>query len=116
MPKNPGQGVTSIADGGTGVPGIAGADDTSGVAVVSTPSLSTGVAAQLSTAFDVDFYINVKIASTLAVLMGPTSTPANTIVASGTAGIGLVSIRVPRGWYVQVTFTSADVTFTQVSC
>ena len=92
--------------------------DTSAGATASTPTFTSGTAKQLSTTQDVMLYINTHTATaTLAVAIGPTSTPANTIVASATAPItNLYSIRVPKGWYVKVTFTSADVTFTQVTC
>lgn len=109
---------TSFLVSDKGVASSKGGWDSSGSAVASTPSLTSTVAAQLSTTQDVMLYINTHTATaTLAVAIGPTSTPANTIVASATAPItSLYSIRVPKGWYVKATFTSADVTFTQVTC
>ena len=62
-------------------------------------------------------YINVTTTSTLAVAIGPTSTPASTIFASATAVAPMmVPVRVPASWYVSVTFTSGDVDITQVTC
>lgn len=93
-----------------------GGTDTSETAAASTPSLVSGTAAQVSTVQDVMLYCNVKTASTFSLAIGPTSAPATTVAASGTAGVGLVAVRVPRGWYVKSTFTSADVTWTAVTC
>ena len=96
--------------------GFTAGTDTSGTAAASTPSLSTGTAAQLSTTQDVMLYCNVKVASTFALSIGSTSAASTAIVASATAGVGCISVRIPKGWYVKVTFTSADVVFTQVTC
>ena len=89
---------------------------TSGTATASTPSLSTTVAAQINTTQDVMLYANITTAATFSLAIGPTSTPATTVVGSHTAAIGLISVRVPAGWYVKSTFTSADVTWTAVTC
>ena len=102
-----GDNILSIVNGGT---------DTSGSASASTPSISSTVAMQPSTSQDVMLYANVTTASTFALAIGPTSTPATTVVGSHTAAIGLIAVRVPKGWYVKSTFTSADVTWTAVTC
>ena len=90
--------------------------DTSGTATASTPSLSTGVAAQINTSQDVMLYADIHTSSTFSLAIGPTSTPATTIMSSATTAIGLQSVRVPMGWYVESTFTSAAVTWTAVTC
>lgn len=90
--------------------------DTSSTATASTPSLTSGTAARINTTQDVMLYCNIKVASTFSLKIGPTSTPATTVVASATAGVGLISVRIPKGWYVQSTFTSADVAWTAVTC
>ena len=89
---------------------------TAGTATATTPSLSTTVAAQVNTAQDVILYANIKTASTFSLAIGATNVPGTTIVASGTAGVGLISVRVPAAWYVKSTFASADVTWTAVTC
>jgi hypothetical protein len=99
-----------------GVANLYGGSSTSVTAAASTPSLSTGVAAQINTSQDVLLYADVHTASVFSLAIGPTSTPATTIVTSATNAIGLVSVRVPAGWYVKSTFTSADVTWTAVTC
>lgn len=99
-----------------GLAQLTAGSDTSGTATASTPAISTGTAVQISTAQDVMLYANIKTASTFSLAIGATSTPATTVVASGTAAIGLVSVRVPKSWYVQSTFTGADVTWTAVTC
>jgi hypothetical protein len=97
---------------------VNGGTDTSGTATASTPTFTSGTAKQLSTVQDVMLYVNTHTATaTFSLAMGPTSSAANTIVASATAPItNLYSVLVPKGWYVKMTFTSADVTFTQVTC
>ena len=99
-----------------GVQAHVGGTDTSGGATASTPSLSTTVAAQLNTTRDVMLYCNITTAATFALSIGSTSSVTTAVVASHTAAIGLISVRIPKAWYVKATFTSADVTFTQVTC
>jgi hypothetical protein len=92
--------------------------DTSGTATASTPSLTSTVAAQLSTTQDVMLYISTKTAgATLAVSIGSTSSVTTTPVASHTSPLGeFIALRIPKGWFVKLTYTSADVTLTQVTC
>jgi hypothetical protein len=102
----------------TGVVHQNGGTDTSNAAAASTPSLTTATAAQLSVTQDVMLYCNIITTSTFSLAIGPTSTPANTIVASAsfTAPHLIGGILVPKGWYVKAAFTSADVVFKQVTC
>jgi hypothetical protein len=92
--------------------------DTSATATASTPSLTSGTAAQLSTTQDTILYCNIKTTSTFALAIGPTSSAADTIItsASFTAPHLIGGIRIPKGWYVKATFTSADVAWTAVTC
>lgn len=53
-------------------------------------------------------YINITTAATFKLEMGPTSAAAVTVNASQSDALGLVSVRVPAGWYVKVTGTVAD--------
>jgi len=91
--------------------------NTSGTATASTPSLTSGTAAQINTTQDVMLYASVTTAATFSLAIGPTSTPATTIVASATdVAHTLFTVRVPAGWYVKSTFTSGDITWTAVTC
>jgi parallel beta-helix repeat protein len=77
---------------------------------VLTPSFANGTAAQLSdTGRTYMVYLEVGTAGTaFTVAIGPTSTPANTVVASGVATSGeVVTVRLPAGWYLQWTATTA---------
>lgn len=117
-----------LNDGTTGEMSIAGAlyansvlyigsgSSTVYTATASTPSLTSATAAQINTTQDVLLYANIKVASTFSLAIGPTATPATTVFASATAAIGLISVRIPASWYVKSTFTSADVTWTAVTC
>lgn len=91
--------------------------DTSGTAADSTPSLSSGTPAQINATQDVMLYCRIKTASTFSLAMGPTSSAADTIaISESSTAIGVVSVRVPKGWYVVSTFTSADVVWSAVTC
>lgn len=83
---------------------------TAASAPVLTPAFSSGVAAQLTdTSRDYMVYLEIGTAGTANVLkIGPTSTPANTIIASGTATTGeIMTVRLPAGWYLSWTATTA---------
>lgn len=100
----------------TGVSHQNGGTDTSGTATASSPSFTSGTAIQLSTTRDVILYIAIQTSAALAVAIGPTSTPANTIMPSQSYALGMQTIRVPKGWYVKITGTIADLTITAVTC
>ena len=87
-------------------------------AATSTPTISTGVAVQIDTTVDVMLYADITTSNTFAWTMGSTSAGTGvSIVASHTAAAGSAyCARVPAGWYVKSTFTSADVTWTAVTC
>lgn len=91
---------------------------TAGTAAVTSASFTTAVAKQLDTAQDVILYINVTTAILLGVSLSATNSAGTTLVAhSGTVTEGLLSIRVPMGWYVMVTCaTMADLTCNYVPC
>jgi hypothetical protein len=97
----------SVFDGGT---------DTAGTAAASSPSFSTGVAAQVNTTQDVMLYIAVKTAASLTIAIGPTSSTATNILPAESAALGVISLRVPAGWYVKITGTIADLQITAVTC
>jgi hypothetical protein len=92
----------------------------SGSAPVLTPAFATTVAAQLAdTTRDYMVYLAVTTSGTVTtVAIGPTSTPANTILPSSSVTAGqLVSFRLPAGWYVKWAGTStAFATQTAIGC
>lgn len=88
-----------------------GTKSTAGAAVI-TPALANGTAAQLSDITrDYILYLTVGTAgSAMVIKIGPTSTPANTVVSSSTATTGEVyTVRIPAGWFVQWSATSATI-------
>jgi hypothetical protein len=98
----------------TGVVAHTGTASTSG-ATASTPSFSSGVAAQLGQITkDAIVYLACTTSGTAVTLaVGPTSTPANTIMSSQPVAAGqIISFRLPAAWYVKLTWTTAAWTFT----
>ena len=111
---------------GTGVMAIAGASflnainvfglasynagtKTSGSAPVITPTFANNTAAQLTdTTRDYMVYLQIGTAGTAFTLaIGPTSTPANTIITSATpTATELLAIRLPAGWFLKWAGTS----------
>ena len=94
-----------------------GGSNTAASAAVLTPTL--GAAAQLSDRTrDYMAYIQVGTAGTaLVVAIGPTSGVATVVHSSGVATAGqLVTVRLPAGWYIQVTATTATWATTAISC
>lgn len=93
-----------------------GGTDTSATATASSPVLTSGTAAQISTVQDVMLYIAITTSAALAVAIGPTAGVANAIIPSASYGLSVISIRLPKGWYVKITGTIADVTITAITC
>ena len=83
-----------------------------GANIVESPTTATPF--QVSTARNADLYITINTAAALAIAIGPTSACAVPVVASETAALGLCSVFVPAGWYVNLTGTMADLTVTAV--
>jgi hypothetical protein len=82
---------------------------TSGSAPVLTTTFANGTAAQLAdTTRDYMIYLTVGTAgSAFSIAIGPTSTPANTILSSNTPNSGeAISFRLPAGWFVKWAGTS----------
>lgn len=85
----------------------------SGYSVVET--VVSGTPFQVSTKRDAYLYINITTAASFTLSMGPEA--AGTSVAINAAqsdALGLVTLRVPRGWYVKITGTVADFVVTAV--
>jgi hypothetical protein len=82
------------------------------IGAASTPTLANGTAAQLAqVTSDSMLYLTVGTAGTsMVITIGPTSTPANTVVSSSVATAGeLYVVRVPAGWYVKWAATTATI-------
>lgn len=93
-----------------GSPGTWVGETTTPVATATTPTLAnSATGTQIDTVHDTMLYLTVGTAGTAMVIkIGPTSTPANTVVSSSTATTGeSYTIRVPAGWYVSWTATTA---------
>ena len=93
---------------------LGGGTTTASSAPVLTPTFAQGVASQLSDLTrDYTIYLTCTLAGTaLTVAIGPTSTPANTLISSETATLGqMLTIRLPASWYLKWSATTA--TFTQ---
>jgi hypothetical protein len=105
----------------TGAPAAFNAGtNTAGSAPVLTPAFSNGSAAQLSD-HTRDYMVYLECTTggtTLVVAIGPTSTPANTIISSTTATLGeIISVRLPAGWWLEWTATTAAfATQTAIGC
>jgi hypothetical protein len=100
-----------------GVSHLSGGTDTSGIAAATIPSISSGSATTINTTQDVMLYADVKTASSFTFQMGAVSPgTATTLFANATAAVGMMSVRVPKGWYVNATFTTADITWTAITC
>lgn len=84
--------------------------------IAQTETFVSGTAKVLDAAKDRYLYINITTAAALAVAMGPTSS-ANTVPVSisQSSALGVITVRVPRGWYVKLTGTVADQTCTSVA-
>lgn len=79
-----------------------------------TKTIVSGTAFQVSTAQNSTLYLDIATAAALAIAIGPTSATTVAINSSKVDSIGLISVRVPAGWYVKVTGTPADFVATAV--
>lgn len=109
--------VLEVGDTGTvAVPGILecnkGTSSAGSAPVISSPGFSSGTAAQLSdTTRDYTVYFVIGTGGgTVTIAIGPTSTPANTLVSSatGVAGAGY-TVRLPAGWYLEITVATSTI-------
>lgn len=104
--------------GVTGVAAFNGGTDTAGSAPVITPTFASGTAAQLAdTTRDYMIYFTVGAAGTITLAIGPTSTPANTLINAQAAVAGeLIDFRLPAGWFVKVTLATATIVQKAIGC
>lgn len=97
---------------GQSTPGNVETDNASKQVFVQT--IVSGTAFQVSVAQNATLYLDITTSAALAIAVGPTASTANTILASESAALGLLNVRVPAGWYVKVTGTPADFVATAI--
>lgn len=93
-------------------PGATDTDNASKQSFVKT--VVSGTAFQISVAQNANLYIDIATSAALAIAIGPDASTAVAVMASKSAPIGLLNVRVPAGWYVKLTGTVADFTATAV--
>jgi hypothetical protein len=90
----------------------AGTNTSASAPVITSPGFVSGTASQLSD-LTRDYIVYFTIATgggTVTIAIGPTSTPANTIVSSATGVAGVViPIRLPAGWYLEITVATSTI-------
>lgn len=75
----------------------------------------SGTPKQVSTTRNALLYCNITTAAALAISMGPTSAGTTVPVSiSQSSALGVVTLRVPRGWYVKFTGTVTNYVLTSV--
>ena len=79
------------------------------------PAFVSGTARQLSTDTDVDLFVNINTAAALAIAIGPTAAAAVVVSPSQTSALGMMQFRVPRGWFVKITGTIANLNINAVA-
>lgn len=99
-------------DIGQHTPGQVETDNASKQSFVET--VVSGTAFQISTAQNSNLYIDINTSSALAIAIGPTNATATAVMASKSAPIGLLNVRVPAGWFVKLTGTPANFVATAV--
>lgn len=83
-----------------------------GSAPVLTPTFASGTAAQLAdTTRDYEVYFQIATGGgTVALVIGPTSTPANAILTAAVGVAGeLVRVRLPAGWFLKITLATSTI-------
>lgn len=82
------------------------------VTVATVPVFVSGTAQQLNASRVIDLYINITTSASLAITMGPTSAGTGvSLNAAESDALGLLTIRIPAGWYIKLTGTVADMAF-----
>lgn len=93
-------------------PGQVDTDNASKQAFVETVVSGTGF--QISTTQNAHLYIDVQTSAALAIQLSRDGVTYTTVMASKSAGIGLLNVMVPAGWYVKLTGTPADFVATAI--
>ena len=113
----PGTGIWKVDQAGNvtakGITNLNGGSNTSSSApVIASPGFSSGVASQLSD-LTRDYMVYIRIGTgggTVTLAIGPTSTPANTIMSSAVGINGeLITVRLPAAWYLDITLATSTI-------
>lgn len=106
-------GVYAVPSVVNGVQTLNGGTDTAPSApVISSPGFVSGTASQLSdTTRDYEVYFTIGTGGgTVTIAIGPTSTPATTIVNAATGVNGeVIRVRLPAGWYLEITVATSTI-------
>lgn len=79
-----------------------------------TLTVVSATAKQVSTKRNAMVYVNITTAAALAIVIGPTSTPAIPVSISQSSALGVVSFELPAGWYLKCTGTVTNYVVTYV--
>jgi hypothetical protein len=90
----------------------AGTNTSPSAPVISSPGFASGTASQLSDLTrDYEVYFTIGTGGgTVTIAIGPTSTPANTLV-NGAVGVNgeVIRVRLPAGWYLEITVATSTI-------
>ena len=113
-------GVSAASLTASGLVNANGGTNSSGSApVIAAPGFANGVASQLSDLTrDYVVYFTITAAGTVfTIAIGPTSGVANTIVPSSTVSLGeSFAVRLPAGWFLKWSATTATVSQIAIGC
>jgi hypothetical protein len=90
----------------------AGSNTSGSVPVISSPGFVSGTASQLSDLTrDYEVYFTIGTGGgTVTIAIGPTSTPATTIVNAAVGVNGeVIRVRLPAGWYLEITVATSTI-------
>lgn len=100
--------VDAAALGAGGVTAVPVRPDTD----FATVTVVSGTAKQINATKDMILYVNITTAASFKVEMGATSAAANLVNAAQSNALGLVTLHVPKGWYVKFTGTVTNYVIT----
>lgn len=83
-----------------------------GLAITETVVSGTGF--QVSATRSAYLYVNITTAAALAIALSPDNSTYYPLNVSESDALGMVTINVPRGWYVKLTGTVADFVATAI--
>lgn len=90
----------------------AGTNTAPSAPVISSPGFVSGTASQLSdTTRDYEVYFTIGTGGgTVTIAVGPTSTPATTIVNAAVGVNGeVIRVRLPAAWYLEITVATSTI-------
>jgi hypothetical protein len=90
----------------------AGSNTANSAPVISSPGFSSGAASQLSDLTrDYEVYFTIGTGGgTVTIAIGPTSTPANTLVNAAVGVNGeVIRVRLPAAWYLEITVATSTI-------